>query len=87
MLIVLDTCEHVVEVAARLAETLLAELPGIRIMATSREALRAKGEWVHRLPSLSLPSQTTGLTAATAVSFSAIELAGHRDAQRVRAAR
>ena len=45
LLIVLDTCEHVVEVAARLAETLLAELPGIRIMATSREALRGCGDW------------------------------------------
>ncbi|HKE41684.1 MAG TPA: winged helix-turn-helix domain-containing protein [Casimicrobiaceae bacterium] len=74
MLIVLDTCEHVVEVAARLAETLLAELPGIRIMATSREALRAKGEWVHRLPSLSLPSHAAGLTAVEVISFSAIEL-------------
>jgi predicted ATPase/DNA-binding winged helix-turn-helix (wHTH) protein len=74
MLIVLDTCEHVVEVAAALAETLLAELPGIQIIATSREALRAKGEWVHRLPSLSLPSQAAGLTAVEAISFSAIEL-------------
>jgi DNA-binding winged helix-turn-helix (wHTH) protein len=44
ILIVLDTCEHVVDAAATLAETLLARLPGIRILATSREALRAKGE-------------------------------------------
>ena len=74
MLLVLDTCEHVVEVAATLAETLLVELPGIRIVATSREALRAKGEWVHRLPSLSLPSRATGLTAVEALAFPAIEL-------------
>jgi DNA-binding winged helix-turn-helix (wHTH) protein len=74
MLLVLDTCEHVVEVAAALAETLLAELPGVRIMATSREALRAKGEWVHRLPSLLLPSSVSGLTAAEAFAFPAIAL-------------
>jgi predicted ATPase len=74
MLLVLDTCEHVVEVAAALAETLLAGLPGIRIMATSREALRAKGEWVHRLPSLPSPSSVSGLTAAEALAFPAIEL-------------
>jgi DNA-binding winged helix-turn-helix (wHTH) protein len=74
MLLVLDTCEHVVEAAATLAETLLVELPEIRIMATSREALRAKGEWVHRLPSLSLPSRSAGLTAVEALAFPAIEL-------------
>jgi predicted ATPase len=74
MLIVLDTCEHVVDAAATLAETLLAQLPAIRILATSREALRAKGEWVHRLPSLPLPPAAEGLTAAAALSFASIEL-------------
>jgi predicted ATPase len=74
MLIVLDTCEHVVDAAAALSETLLAQLPGIRILATSREALRARGEWVHRLPSLLLPPATEGLTAAVALAFPAVEL-------------
>jgi predicted ATPase/DNA-binding winged helix-turn-helix (wHTH) protein len=73
MLLVLDTCEHVLNVAALLAETLVAELPGIHIIATSREALRAKGEWVHRLPSLPLPS-VSGATAAEALAFPAVEL-------------
>jgi predicted ATPase len=74
MLIVLDTCEHVVDAAAVLAETLLEELPGIHILATSREALWAKGEWVHRLPSLSLPPVTEGLTAVEALAFPSVEL-------------
>jgi predicted ATPase/DNA-binding winged helix-turn-helix (wHTH) protein len=74
MLILLDTCEHVLDAAAALVETLLAELPGIRILATSREALRAKGEWVHRLPSLSLPPAAEGLTAAEALTFPSVEL-------------
>ena len=73
ILLVLDTCEHVLEVAASLVETLLVELPDIHIIATSREALRARGEWVHRLPSLPLPSMSGG-TAAEAVAFPAIEL-------------
>src|SRR5262249_24405407 len=64
MLILLDTCEHVVDAAADLAETLLIQLPDIRIFATSREALRAKGEWVYRLPSLSLAPASDSLTAA-----------------------
>jgi predicted ATPase/DNA-binding winged helix-turn-helix (wHTH) protein len=74
MLILLDTCEHVIDAAAALAEALLAELPGIRILATSREALRARGEWVHRLPSLSLPSTAEGLTAAEAMAFPSVQL-------------
>jgi len=74
MLLLLDTCEHVVDAAAALAETLLTTLPGIRILATSREALRAKGEWVYRLPSLSLAPAADGLTAAQALAFPAVEL-------------
>ena len=74
MLILLDTCEHVVDAAAALAETLLAELPPVHILATSREALRSRGEWVHRLPSLALPSTTEGLTVEAALAFSSVEL-------------
>jgi predicted ATPase len=74
VLILLDTCEHVVDAVATLAETLLANVPGVRILATSREALRARGEWVHRLPSLPLPPVVEGLTAAKALTFPAVQL-------------
>ncbi len=43
-LVVLDACEHVLEEAARIASTLLAECSQVRILATSREALHAAGE-------------------------------------------
>jgi predicted ATPase/DNA-binding SARP family transcriptional activator len=43
-LVVLDACEHVLEEAARIASSLLAECPQVRILATSREALRVAGE-------------------------------------------
>ncbi len=43
-LVVLDACEHVLDEAARIASTLLAECPQVRILATSREALRVAGE-------------------------------------------
>lgn len=49
MLIVLDSCERVVEAAAQLAEKLLGHAPSIQILATSREPLRARSEWVLRL--------------------------------------
>jgi predicted ATPase len=74
MLILLDTCEHVIDAATALAETMLTQLPSIRILATSREALRAKGEWVYRLPSLSLAPVADDLTAAQALTFPAVEL-------------
>jgi predicted ATPase len=74
MLLLLDTCEHVVSSAAALSETLLTGLPDIRILATSREALRAKGEWVHRLPSLTLPPAAAALTAASALAYPSVEL-------------
>jgi predicted ATPase len=43
-LLVLDACEHVLEEAARISSTILAACPGVRILATSREALHVVGE-------------------------------------------
>ncbi|MFG2889401.1 BTAD domain-containing putative transcriptional regulator [Streptomyces sp. NPDC048248] len=44
MLLVLDNCEHVIGAAAALAERLLAECPGVTVLATSREPLAVPGE-------------------------------------------
>jgi predicted ATPase/DNA-binding NarL/FixJ family response regulator len=55
-LLVLDNCEHVVEGAALLADTVLRSCPRIRILATSREALRIDGEAVHPLAPLTVPA-------------------------------
>jgi predicted ATPase/DNA-binding CsgD family transcriptional regulator/Tfp pilus assembly protein PilF len=55
LLLVLDTCEHLVEAVAGLAQRLLAECPAVRILATSREPLRVRGETVWRVPPLALP--------------------------------
>ncbi|MFE0738382.1 BTAD domain-containing putative transcriptional regulator [Streptomyces sp. NPDC058855] len=51
-LLVLDNCEHVVEPAADLADTLLRHTPGIRVLATSRESLRLAGETVYAVDPL-----------------------------------
>jgi DNA-binding winged helix-turn-helix (wHTH) protein len=56
MLIVLDSCEHLVEAAAAMVEALLKGAPGVQILATSREPLGVEGEWVERLAPLGLPS-------------------------------
>ncbi|WP_119271181.1 ATP-binding protein [Taklimakanibacter deserti] len=74
MLIVLDSCEHVTETAALLAEALRKGAPGVHLLATSREPLRAEGERVHRLSPLATPLSPAGLTAAQALAFPAIQL-------------
>ncbi|MYX62589.1 AfsR family transcriptional regulator, partial [Streptomyces sp. SID8382] len=55
MLIVLDNCEHLVEAAAHLAESLLAHCPGVTILATSREPLAVPGELVRPVEPLPDP--------------------------------
>ncbi|HEY5904054.1 MAG TPA: adenylate/guanylate cyclase domain-containing protein [Anaerolineales bacterium] len=57
MLLILDNCEHMVEACARLADLFLRTSPGLKILASSREALGINGEAVFRVPSLSLPDQ------------------------------
>jgi predicted ATPase/class 3 adenylate cyclase len=53
--LVLDNCEHVLDVVAELAEGLLRRCPNLRILATSREALGVSGETAWRVPSLPVP--------------------------------
>jgi predicted ATPase/DNA-binding winged helix-turn-helix (wHTH) protein len=74
ILIVLDNCEHVVEAAAVLAESLLKGAAGVHVLTTSREPLNAEGEWVHRLGSLETPPESGDLTAAQVLTFPAIQL-------------
>ena len=52
LLLVLDNCEHVVDDVAALATDLLRSCPGVRLLATSREALRVAGEQVWPVPPL-----------------------------------
>jgi non-specific serine/threonine protein kinase len=57
LLLVLDNCEHVIDAAARLAESIVRLCPCASVLATSREALRIEGEQVYRVPPLDVPSQ------------------------------
>lgn len=84
-LLILDSCEHLVDAAASLCERLFAELDELQILATSREALRVSGEHVHILQPLEPPPEGIGLTAADALAFPAVQLfmdraatSGHR---------
>ena len=74
LLLILDTCEHIVEPVARSAEALLSRCAGLRIIATSREVLRAAGEIVNRISSLSFPGEGERIGEADVESFSAVSL-------------
>jgi predicted ATPase/DNA-binding winged helix-turn-helix (wHTH) protein len=74
MLLMLDNCEHVIEAAAAMAEEVSAAAPGVHILATSREPLRAAGERVHRLPPLETPTASAQLRAAEALTFPGVQL-------------
>jgi predicted ATPase/DNA-binding winged helix-turn-helix (wHTH) protein len=80
MLIVLDSCEHVIAAAAAMASALVNGTSTIHVLATSREPLRVQCERVHRLAALEVPPVSTGLTAAAALAFPAVQLFAERAA-------
>ncbi|HVJ54569.1 MAG TPA: winged helix-turn-helix domain-containing protein [Aliidongia sp.] len=73
LLILLDNCGHVLDAVAPLAELILAEAPGISLLATSREPLTCAGEQVYRLPLLLVPSDQPS-SPAEALASSAVAL-------------
>ncbi len=74
LLLILDNCEHVLAACATLAASLLAECPALRVLATSRQALRVTGETVWVVPSLSVPPLRESMTAEVAARADAVRL-------------
>jgi predicted ATPase/DNA-binding winged helix-turn-helix (wHTH) protein len=73
-LLLLDNCEHVIDGVAALATSALGAAPGVSILATSREPLGISGEHDYRLGPLESPPPSSGLTAAEALTFPAVQL-------------
>jgi predicted ATPase len=80
-LVLLDSCEHVIDAAASLAEQIISGAPAVHILATSREPLRVKGEQVYHLSPLTSPPAWSRLTAVDALTFPAIQLFVERAAE------
>jgi predicted ATPase/DNA-binding winged helix-turn-helix (wHTH) protein len=74
MLLVLDSCEHVIDACAACASQILAEAAGVKILITSREPLQLNGERVRRLPGLGTPPSSDHLDAEEALMFPAVQL-------------
>ena len=75
-LVVLDNCEHLVGAVAALADRLLGECPGLRILATSREPLGITGETLWPVDPLALPPADAD--PVTAGAFPAVRLLADR---------
>ena len=72
VLLVIDNCEHLLDDIALISETLLRHAPKLHILTTSREALRAEGEYVQRLEPLACPPATGN--RAQALGYPALQL-------------
>ena len=78
MLLILDNCEHLIEAAVGLAAAIFRGVPGISLLATSREPLGVEGEREYRLRPLDIPSPSPLVSAAEALAFPAIQLFSDR---------
>ena len=56
VLLVIDNCEHLLSACARLIDALLSACSALRVVATSREALRVEGERLYEVTGLAVPS-------------------------------
>lgn len=80
MLLVLDTCEHLVDACAILAETILREAPRVTLLAASRQPLDLPGEATYQILPLRVPAPGSG---DTDTNSDAVELFSRRAAAAV----
>ncbi|SFR11240.1 RNA polymerase sigma factor, sigma-70 family [Lentzea waywayandensis] len=72
--VVLDNCEHLLDTCAELADMLLNRCPGVRVLATSREALWITGEVSFHVEGLPVPSTDRDLVTTAAPRSEAVKL-------------
>ena len=63
LLLILDNCEHLIKPSAELVHAILGAAPEVRIIATSREALRVLGEQTYTVTPLPVPNRSDGIEA------------------------
>ena len=72
LLLVLDTCEHLLGACAATASALTEQCPGVRVLATSREPLRVPGEDTLDIAPLPAPD-AVALFSERATQYSAAQ--------------
>lgn len=74
LLLVLDNCEHLVEPVAGLVDAIVHGCPGMRVLATSRQALEVDGERLLRLSPLDAPAATADMAVEEVGMYPAVRL-------------
>lgn len=74
ILIIIDNCEHLINECAKLTGRLLQSCPGLKIIATSREALNCIGEQIFRLPSMTVPENLTESNPEQITQYESVRL-------------
>src|SRR5712675_734730 len=82
LLIILDSCEHMIEAVALVAEQLYQETEQIHLLTTSRELLKVEGEHCCRILPLDVPPDGSEQTANTVLRYPAVQLFVRRVAAR-----
>jgi predicted ATPase len=80
LLLVLDNCEHLVDACAMVVTDVLKAAPGLRILVTSRQALRSGGEHLFEVPPLPVPDAEMPATSPALVRNEAVRLFAERAA-------
>jgi predicted ATPase/DNA-binding winged helix-turn-helix (wHTH) protein len=74
LLIIFDSCEHVIETVASLAEALYQEAEQVYLLTTSRELLKVEGEHCCRVLPLDFPPEGSEQTANAVLRYPAVQL-------------
>jgi predicted ATPase len=74
LLMILDSCEHVIEAVASVAEQLYRETEKVHLLATSRECLKVEGERCCRVLPLDFPPDGFEQTARAVLQYAAAQL-------------
>ena len=82
ILVILDSCEHVIEAVALVAEQLYQETEQVHLLATSRESLNVEGEHCYRVLPLDCPPDGSQQTANAVLRYSSVQLFVQRVAAR-----
>src|SRR5258707_6369879 len=82
LLIILDSCEHLIEAVASLAEQLYRQTEEIHVLTTSRELLKVEGEHCYRVLPLDFPPDGSEQTANAVLRYPATQLFIRRVAAR-----
>lgn len=74
ILLILDNCEHVIDECSHLSEILQSKSQKLKILATSREALKCSGEQTYNIPSLAHPQRSEKMTPEKLSQYEAVRL-------------